>query len=162
MRTLKSTTLKKFVVTVFNLLIIFSTSAEVPAFDSDKPTPTFTPTYAQVFNTWDGTVFYNQWDAEGANSFTATDIASGYLQFVWSTKIIIRSKSTYSIPYVFSAVLDWSAGSNRGGIIVRAKALGAIYSLQETSAGDPGFNREGIAFYPTSDGASMIVQFSGV
>jgi len=164
MRTLKSSFSKmKAICIAIGLVTVFSASAEVPAFDSDKPTPTFTPTYAQVFNTWDGTVFYNQWDAEGANSFTATDITSGYLQFVWTTKIIIRSKSTYSTPYVFSAVLDWSAGpSTNGGIVVRAKATGNIGALQEPAISDPGFNREGIVFYPTSDGQNMIVQFSGV
>ena len=34
-------------------------------------------------------------------------------------------------------------------------------SIQDPGV-DPGFNREGIAFYPTPDGGSMIVQFSGV
>ena len=161
MRTFTSSTLKKYVFIALNLLFFMSIYAEVPAFDSDKPATTFTTSYSQAFNTtWDGSTFYNQWDTEGANCFSAADITSGYLQFFWTTKTIMRSKTVYSTPYVFSAVLDWSAGSNRGGIIVRTKALGAIYSLQETTAGDPGFNREGIAFYPSADGQNMIVQFS--
>ena len=163
MRTLKFTILKKFVVTAFSLLTIFSASAEVPAFDSDKPVTTFSPSYSQVFNTWDGTVFYNQWDMLDPNSaFAAADIAPGYLQFVFPAKRLIRSKTSYSAPYVFSVVLEWSVVSNRGGVIVRAKSTGNLEALQEPAISDPGFNREGIAFYPSDDGQNMVAQFSGV
>jgi len=151
----------KAICIAISLLIGFSASAEVPAFDSDKPVTNFSTSYSQAFNTtWDGTTFYNQWDMVWT-AFDATDIASGYLQFVWDAKRVIRSKSTYSTPYVFSAVLDWSQGFY-GGIIVRAKATGAMDALQEPAISDPGFNREGIAFYPTADGQNMVVQFSGV
>jgi len=150
----------KAICIAIGLVTVFSASAEVPAFDSDKPVTSFSPSYSQVFNTWDGTVFYNQWDMT-YTPFDATDIAAGYLQFVWDAKRIIRSKSTYGTPYVFSAVLDWSQGFY-GGIIVRAKATGAMDALQEPAISDPGFNREGIAFYPTADGQNMVVQFSGV
>jgi len=144
------------------LLMVFSVYSEVPGFDSDKPATSFTASYSQVFNTWNGTVFYNQWDAVDASIFTAADVAGGYLQFVWPAKRILRSKTSYTTPYVFSGVLDWSAGSGRGGMIVRAKATGNLESLQEPAISDPGFNREGIAFYPSDDGQNMVVQFSGV
>ncbi|MDX9749079.1 MAG: fibronectin type III domain-containing protein [Paludibacter sp.] len=139
-----------------------SVYSEVPAFDSDKPATSFSATYSQVFNTWNGTVFYNQWDAVDLNTFTSADVAGGYLQFVWPAKRILRSKTTIITPYVFSGVIDWSAGSGRGGMIVRAKATGNVESLQEPAISDPGFNREGIAFYPSDDGQNMVVQFSGV
>ncbi|MDX9749050.1 MAG: PA14 domain-containing protein [Paludibacter sp.] len=163
MNILKSRANKQILITILSLLIVFSVYAEVPGFDSDKPSTNFSVSYSQVFNTWNGTVFYNQWDMMDIASFpfNASDIASGYLQFVWPGKRILRSKTTYKTPYVFSAVLDWSAGSGRGGMIVRAKSSGNIEALQDPNS-DPGFNREGIAFYPTNDGQNMVVQFSGV
>ena len=163
MSILKSPFLKKYVLIAFNLLTISSIYAEVPAFDSDKPATSFTTSYSQVFNTsWDGTTFFNQWDMiEPTIPFGATDITSGYLQFTWSDKRVLRSKSTYSTPYVFSTVLDWSAGpTTNGGIIVRSKPNGYMDALQESGNDWAKFNRTGIAFYPTTDGQNMTVQFS--
>ena len=121
----------------------------------------FTVQYNQTFTTWDNTKFYAQWDAVEPNVFTVADVSDGYLQFAWSEKRVLRSKSTYNTPYVFSAVLDWSAGTtNNGGIIVRAKPDANIDALQEPGNDWAKFNRTGIAFYPTSDGQNMTVQFS--
>ncbi|MDO9152701.1 MAG: PA14 domain-containing protein [Paludibacter sp.] len=164
MKTLKSPTIKKFACIALNLLIIMSISAEVPAFDSDKPVTTFSTNYTQAFNTtWDGTSFYGQWDAMEPSVFGASDIASGYLQFVWPAKRIIYSKSAYATPYTFTADFDYTGGSSRAGVVIRAYATDITNSefLQEPPT-DPGYNREGIAFYPTDDGASMNVQFSAV
>jgi len=164
MRKNKSLTLLKTIFIISIHLTTFSVSAGVPEFDNDKPVTSYQSEYAQTFNTtWENTKFYNQWDMVDASSaFGASDIASGYLQFVWIPKRIIRSKVAYSAPYEFSALLDYSAGSNRGGMIIRAQAGGNIENLQESASGYPGFNREGIAFYPTDDGLNMIVQFTGV
>ena len=143
------------------LLTAFSASAEVPAFDSDKPAASFSTSYSQVFNAWDGTTFLNQWDGIDINSFTAADIASGYLQFTWAQRRVLRSKNTYSTPYVFSTVLDWSAGPTiNGGLVVRAKPDGYIDALQQPGNDMGKFNMSGIAFYPTADGQNMTVQFS--
>ena len=153
----------KAICIAIGLLTVFSASAEVPAFDSDKPVTTFTTSYSQVFNTtWDGTTFFNQWDMiEPTIPFAAADVAAGYLQFKWSEKRVLRSKSTYSTPYVFSTVLDWSAGpTTNGGVIVRAKATGNIEALQEPGNDWGKMNMTGIAFYPTTDGQNLTVQFS--
>ncbi|MEN8156746.1 MAG: PA14 domain-containing protein [Bacteroidota bacterium] len=122
---------------------------------------TYNTEYAQDFNMtagWDHGKFYRQWRSIPQYSFNVTDIASGYLQFVWIPKRIICSSKALDPPYVLETDIDYSAGSNRGGVVIRAVAY---ESLQEPDS-DPGFNREGVAFYPSADGASMIVQFSGV
>lgn len=151
----------KAICIAIGFFITLSASAEVPAFDSDKAATTFSSSYTQTFNTaWDGTTFNAQWDAY-PNAFTAADLGADYLQFVFGAKRILRSKTTYTTPYIFSGVIDWSAFSNRGGMIIRAAAAGSLESLQEPADTDPGFNREGIAFYPTADGLNMIVQFTG-
>jgi len=145
-----------------SLLTVFSANAEVPAFDSDKPVTNISTSYSQVFNTWDGATFFNQWDmVEPTIPFSATDVAGGYLQFAWPEKRVLRSKSTYSTPYVFSTVLDWSAGpTTNGGVIVRAKPDGNMDHLQEPGNDWGKMNMMGIAFYPTSDGQNLTVQFS--
>jgi hypothetical protein len=146
----------------FSLLTAFPLMAQVPEFDNDKPATTYNNQYSQTFNsTWDGPKFYSQWAAMEANTFTETDIAAGYLQFVWVKKRIICSKTPYVSPYTIQTDLDYSAGSSRGGVVIRANPA-LIDQLQEPATGDPGFNAEGIAFYPTDDGAKMIVQFTGV
>jgi hypothetical protein len=155
----------KAICIAFGLLIGLSASAEVPAFDSDKASTTFSSSYSQTFNSvWDGTTFNAQWQAH-PNAFTAADVTAGYLKFAFSTKRILRSKKAYTTPYIFSGVVEWST-RNIGGMIIRAEAASTsipkMEALQEPADADPGFNREGIAFYPTSDGQNMIVQFTGV
>ncbi len=146
---------------VFFLCGVLPIAAQPESFDGDKPVVTYNTQYAQDFNMtagWDNVTFYRQWNSIPQFSFSSTDITSGYLQFVWIPKRIICSKNAIDPPYVLETDIDYSAGSNRGGVVIRAKAS---ESLQEPD-NDPGFNREGIAFYPTSDGSSMTVQFSGV
>lgn len=135
---------------------------EEPLTWDNRPSSSFTTQYEQSFEeTWDDATFYGQWDAAEPNSFTADDITEGFLQFEWSGKRLLRSKMTFDTSYVFEAALDYSAGSSRGGMVIRAEADGTIDHLQEPADGDPGFNREGIAFYPTDDGSAMTVQFTG-
>jgi hypothetical protein len=52
-------------------------------------------------------------------------------------------------------------GSHRGGVVIRANPEKPD-QLQEPAQGDPGFNSEGIAIYPSEDGSEMIVQFTGI
>ena len=147
---------------VFSMLAVLSANAQVPEFDNDKPAATYNNQFNQTFNSaWDNAKFYSQWDAMEANIFGASDIASGYLQFVWIKKRVICSKTPYITPYTIQSDIDYSAGSSRGGVIIRANPA-LLDQLQEPASGDPGFNSEGIAFYPTDDGAQMIVQFTGV
>ncbi|MEA4935846.1 MAG: T9SS type A sorting domain-containing protein [Paludibacter sp.] len=154
------------IVAVFvNMLIVPSLFAIVPAFDEDKPIATYKSSYSQQFNTiagWDSLKFYNQWDTRESLNFSAADIISDCLQFVWINKRIICSKNLYVSPYVFETEIDYGNGSNRGGLVIRANTAypNTMDHLQEPLA-DPGFNHEGIAFYPSEDGMSMIVQFSG-
>jgi hypothetical protein len=149
---------------LFSLLcILFSITgfAQVLEFDADKPAITYNAEYFQSFSdSWDGAKFYKQWEAKEANIFTAADIANGYLQFEWIKKRILMSKTPYVSPYVFQVETSYGDGSNRGGVVIRANPA-QIDQVQEPAGGDPGFNREGIAFYPTDDGTKMIVQFSG-
>ena len=130
-----------------------------------KPTATFTTQYQQNFTggsaTWDGTKFYNQWDTQELNIFTAADIADGYLKYVWAPKRVLQSKTEYNTPYRIEAQMMLAGGSNRGGLVLRVGPIGNIEEVQEPAAGDPGFNRKGIAIYPSSDGSQMIVQFTG-
>jgi len=64
--------------------------------------------------------------------------------------------------------LDYTAGNNLGGVVIRANvveiALPEFEKLQgpNPAIGDPGFNKMGIAFYPSSDWNSMVVQVTGV
>lgn len=140
-----------------SFLTLFSASAEVPAFDSDKPSTTFTPTYSQVFNNWNSTVFSNQWDAVG--TFTSSP---DYMQFLWSANRIIRSKTTYNTPYTFSNAISWEVcPTSDGGIVIRASSASPIEALQEYPAGGT-FNKEGIAFFPSPDYMNMNIQFSAV
>jgi len=146
---------------VLSFLIVLPVSAQVSSFDSDKPATTYTSQYTQTFNTtWDGAVFYGQWNAMESNVFGAGDISAGYLQFVWIQKRLICSITPYVSPYVIQTDIDYSAGSSRGGVVIRANPV-LLDQLQEPASGDPGFNRVGIAFYPAIDGSSMTVQFTG-
>ena len=143
--------------TMFNLQLV----ANPTTFDDDKPIESYNTEYAQEFNLtagWDRFLFYGQWNTLQSSIFGASDISTGALQFQWIKKRVICSKKKYTQPYVFQTDFDYSNGSNRGGIVIRIQSLSE--SIQEPNS-DPGFNREGIAFYPTTDGASMIVQFSG-
>jgi hypothetical protein len=128
-----------------------------------KPTATFTTQYEQNFTggsgTWDGTTLYNQWDYSG--EFTAADLANGYLQYVWPAKRVLQSKAEYSTPYRIETQMMLAGGSNRGGLVLRVGPIGNIEEVQEPATGDPGFNRKGIAIYPSSDGSAMVVQFTG-
>jgi len=164
MKNIKTLKIGYAILCIFGLFIIIpAANAEVPAFDNDKPAATFTTSYSQVFNSpWDGTMFTNQWEELELNSFSAADIASGYLQFTWVAKRVLCSKATYSTPYVFSTVLDWSAAvTTNGGIVVRANPLGGNIDYLQVPGNDWGkMNMTGIAFYPTSDGQNLTVQFS--
>jgi hypothetical protein len=139
-----------------------SATAEVPAFDSDKPVTNFRTSYSQAFNTtWDGPTFFNQWDMVDSNlPFDASDMSAGYLQFLWWQKRIIRSKPTYTIPYIFSSVIQSNSVANGGGMVIRVRPNGNIYAMEEPGDNWDFFNSDGIAFYPTGDGQNMIVQFS--
>ncbi len=162
MKKFSNQSILKAIFVAFSLLTAFPLMAQVPEFDNDKPATIYNNQFSQAFNTtWDGPKFYSQWNAMEANTFSATDIAAGYLQFVWVKKRIICSKTPYISPYTIQSDIDYSAGSSRGGVVIRANPA-LIDQLQEPATGDPGFNSEGIAFYPTDDGAKMIVQFTGV
>jgi hypothetical protein len=144
---------------ILSILLGFRATAQAPLFDSDKPDTTYNTIYSQAFNPtegWNQTKFYSQWNALVPNAFSATDIPSGYLQFKWIEKRVMCSKKIYSQPYVLETDIDYSTGTNRGGVVIRGRFN---ESLQEPNM-DPGFNREGIAFYPSVDGSSMVVQFS--
>jgi len=141
---------------------ILSVSAKTtePSFDSDKPAASYNNQYSQTFSAaWDGTMFYNQWSSMEPNIFGASDISAGYLQFAWVPKRIIASKTAYVSPYVVETDIDYNGGSSRGGVVIRANPK-TPDQVQEPAGGDPGFNREGIAIYPTLAGDSMIVQFT--
>jgi len=128
-----------------------------------KPSVGFTLQYEQDFTggTWDDTAFYNQWDAQDANSFGAADIAEGYLKYVFAPKRILQSKAEYDTPYSVEAEMMLFGGSNRGGLVLRVGQPGNIDELQEpVNNVNPGFNRKGIAIYPSPDGTEMVVQFT--
>ena len=149
----------KKIFTLLFFILVFKLSSKSQSFDSDKPTATYNTTYSQSFSTvWDNVKFYSQWSTLIPNAFYSSDISSGYLQFKWIEKRVMCSKKIYNQPYVLETDIDYATGSNRGGVVIR----GRFYeSLQEPNS-DPGFNRVGIAFYPSSSGTSMIVQFSGI
>ncbi|MBC7745732.1 MAG: hypothetical protein H7096_11580, partial [Flavobacterium sp.] len=147
---------------VFCLLAAYPLTAQVPEFDNDKPAATYNNQFFQAFNTiWDAPKFYSQWASVDANIFTAADISNGYLQFVWLQKRVLVSKAQYVAPYILQTDIDYASGSNRGGVIIRVNPATDPDELQQPASGDPGFNREGIAFYPSEDGSKMIVQFTG-
>ncbi|MFZ4546357.1 MAG: PA14 domain-containing protein [Bacteroidales bacterium] len=133
------------------------------SFDSDKPVKTFNSEYIQLFNTaWDSTTFYNQWDVKDPiKPFNANDFTAGYFQFEWIYKRVIISKNPYSPPYTIQTEIEYPVNMNQAGIVIRANPI-TIDQVQEPAQGDPGYNREGIAFYPTVDGSKMLVQFTGV
>ena len=161
MENISNQSILKAIYFVFSLLMAFPLMAQVPEFDNDKPAATYNNQFSQAYNTtWDGPKFYSQWNAMEANIFGAGDIASGYLKFEWIKKRIICSKTPYITPYTVQTDIDYTAGSSRGGLVIRANPT-LIDQLQEPATGDPGFNAEGIAFYPTDDGTKMIVQFTG-
>ena len=91
--------------------------------------------------------------------FSASDIEKGYFQFVWIDKRILHSKKIYEAPYFLEAEISYAEGSSRAGIVLWVDLPGE--AVQEPHHGDPGFNSEGIALYPTEEGDSMIVQFTG-
>ncbi|RED98342.1 hypothetical protein [Marinoscillum furvescens] len=128
----------------------------------DRPTQTLNTVYDQDFTTnqWDETFFYNYWETVDPNIFSASDIENGYLQFQWISKRIIRSKNTLVPPYILVAEIGYGNGSHRGGIVIRVDNNQGE-RVQEPAEGDPGFNSEGIALYPTENGESLIVQFTG-
>ena len=111
----------------------------------------------------DFTKFNNQWQT---HDFTigAADVSAGYFQFQWVAKRVLRSKSAYAIPYTYETDIDYAATDlNGGGMIIRVNAAASgIEDLQEPPDGTNGYNREGIAIFPTIDGANMTIQFSGI
>jgi hypothetical protein len=145
---------------LFTAMLFASIHLKAQTWD-ERPAATYDSEYSQEFNPtegWDALQFYGQWNTSLQRIFNAGDISTGALQFQWIDKRIICSKSKYIQPYIFETNYDYSTGSNRGGIIIRINTH--TESIQEPDH-DPGFNREGIAFYPTEDGSEMIVQFSG-
>lgn len=156
-------------------MITNSTSETIvpPAFFTSglpSPAPTFVDNYNQVFDAsfipnaaTTFPAFVTQWQAIGAVNGTEIQSSEGntYFQFAWPEKRILISNLQYVAPYVFTAKIDYSAGGSHGGMIIRAPSNGNPDDLQETSAGDPGFNRAGIAFFPTDTGNEINLKFSG-
>jgi hypothetical protein len=131
------------------------------SFDSDKPLQIFNTTYYQSFNTpWDSTTFFTQWDVvDPLASFNAKDIANGYLQFEWVFKRVIISKVPFYPPYSLQTEIEYPVSASQGGVVLRANPVDP--DQVQVAQGGPGFNSEGIAFYPSYDGLNMIVQFTG-
>jgi len=147
---------------VFFLVAAYPLMAQVSIFDNDKPAAAYDNQFSQAFNTtWDATSFYNQWITLNANAFSSTDITGGSLQFAWANKRVMISQKKYSSPYLFETELDYSTGSNRGGVVIRFNQVYRLDEVQEPATTGPGFNSRGIAFYSNTDGKSMIVQFTG-
>ena len=165
---MKTSTIYSHVKLILLATVLISSSllkAYNPTFDSGKAALIYNHAYHQIFNTtsgWDNTTFYSQWQTAEANCFNAADIANGYLQYVWTPKRMMFSLYNYSGPYVFESKIDYSAGSNRGGVVIRFVQGPAGYDvLQEPGSGnDPSFNRAGVAFYP-KDADNFYVQVSG-
>jgi hypothetical protein len=146
---------------IFFTVLASQLGAQPTSFDGDKALESYDTLYAQEYNPtagWDRFKFYGQWNALMPSVFNASDISTGALQFKWIEKRVICSRKKYTQPYVFETDLEYATASNRAGVVIRIANL--TESIQEPES-DPGFNREGIAFYPTLDGSSMIVQFSG-
>lgn len=55
---------------------------------------------------WDQVTFYGFWDSKDESVFTSEDIDSGYLQFVFPQKRILRSKLVYPAPYSFECEIN--------------------------------------------------------
>ena len=126
-----------------------------------RPETTVNTQYNQIFNPlMDFSTFNKQWQTIDF-AMAAPDVAAGYFQFEWPTKRILLSKKIYSIPNIFEADINYATGNNQGGVVIRIDSTAAVENIQEPATGTLGFNKEGIAFYPSSDGLSMIVQFSG-
>ena len=137
-------------------ILLFSAGLSAQVWD-ERPGADFTSVYEQDFTggVWDQATFDAQWSQIGA--FTGTDIANGYLEFIWVGKRILFSVPSYKPPYSLEAKVAYGNPSNRGGVILRAGLLNE--NLQEPANGDPGYNKEAIAFYPL-DSDSMIIQFT--
>ncbi|MDF1576684.1 MAG: T9SS type A sorting domain-containing protein [Bacteroidales bacterium] len=158
-----------FIKTSFSRILVLTSMIFIAAqavsqpgsFDGDKPVFAYDTFYSQEFNPtagWDRFRFYGQWSTLMPNIFFAADISDGYLKFKWIEKRVICSREKYEQPYIFQADYDYATASNRAGMVIRIQSK--TESIQEPES-DPGFNREGIAFYPSKDGNYMIVQFSG-
>ncbi|NDP22225.1 MAG: hypothetical protein GZ091_14260, partial [Paludibacter sp.] len=141
-------------------------SATPGSFDGDKPAASFSSVYSQSFNVWDGTKLANQWDYNG---FDATNISNNSLNFTWggswTWSIILRSKSVYAAPYVFTTQFGYAYSRNSGGIVIRVSPSkdGEPNALQEPadSNDDYSFNRTGIAFYSNVARTAVVIQFTG-
>lgn len=141
-------------------IIIASPSAYLTGSWDQRPVTTFSTSYNQNFSSlWDtnfNTVFQQQWST--VDAFEAANVSTGALNFNWPARRIMATKAL-TIPYTFTADIDYQNNSNRGGIVLRVNSSN-LDNMQEPAYGDPGFNKEGIAFYPTGDGSSYIVQFN--
>ncbi len=133
----------------------------LPKVWDNRPVTIFpTNTHNQVFNNgWDNSIFYGQWSTIDPNTFAASDVTAGYLQFVWPGKRIIYSNNACT-SYRIVSDIEYTTGSSRGGIVLRV-TLTNIDNIQEPAGSGIVYNRHGIAFYPSDDGTSMYVQFSG-
>ena len=111
---------------------------------------------------WDETKFYNQWETLLPDAFKGFNPnEGGYLQFEWSAKRIIKALEVYDTPYRVTAEMLNAGPSNNGGIVIRVPDIsGHDEDPQEPSAGDPGYNRTGIALFPNGAGDGMFVKFS--
>ena len=147
------------------LYFVFACTLVLNAQWDQRPQTTFYPAYEQNFTggseTWDNGTFYGQWEVSQENIFDASDIANGYLKYEWIPKRILTSKNQYDAPNRIETDMMLFGGSNRGGLVLRVPVEGYIEAVQEPATGDPGFNRTGIAIYPSSDGSEMVVQFTG-
>ncbi len=156
--------MKGLSIIILSALLAISSSLNAQSWD-ERPVYSMKTVYEQDFTSdqWDGDLFYTQWYAHLPNIFTASDITNGYLQFEWIDKRILRSKVEYSSPCILEAEIAYGDGSNYGGIVIRAVGNGSGEAVQEPadSGGGDGFNSEGIAFYPTGDADSLVVQFTG-
>ena len=146
------------------LLLILQLSSKTQTSDGDKPVANFVTSYTQTFSgTWNNSLFTGQWDLLDGTPYSQSDIALGYLQFQWLPKRVLYSKTTYSTPYIFENEIDYANNTNRAGIVIRAYASTPLIAERiEEPNSDPGFNREGIAFYSNKDGSLMNVQFTAV
>jgi len=126
-----------------------------------RPQTTINTQYNQVLNSsMDFTTFNNQWQTVDF-VIAAPDVAAGYFQFAQLPKRMLLSKRIYTSPNIFETDLDHSAGNSRGGVVIRIDPATAVDNVLEPATTGSGFNKEGIAFYPSEDGLSMIVQFTG-
>jgi hypothetical protein len=133
-----------------------------PAFDGDKPSRSWTSSYAQTLDAVADLMLFNaQWEP-WAFTASASDFAAGYFQFGWVPKRVLRSITEYTPPYRFTTDVGYDAPQGiGGGIVLRVDAAASTLEDIQSSGADGGFNSEGIAIYPTIDGQNMVVQFSG-